>query len=813
MSFIVSILNFFRKFRKIKKKLKGRKFNIKHILILIWNSFYPLLIEISLLIVVVVILIYSVTGAVGELFNALKNMSGSSSYDTAFYDSLTDAQLEELSDTYGASLNPKKISKYINKANQSVSNTISGTKIIQEGKNGLVEKESKSTVTVDTSKYANLYRLNWEFIAAIDLANFTATEMETTTAIDNANKLFPEFEWNNNYSKDTIDTYKQWEEVYEYDEVTGETKQVKNTLSESPEIFKTTKIPISIPKKVKTLFGDYNYSVREDVVIKDTGYSNPYIVEEEVSTKEVFDKYVNDYSKPIYYKEDVLIVKKAGTYEGDSDYKEYSVPVNVNNDFDTRKTYNYIGEDGDYYVYEYNRFWLLRKKLYIPKYAISEGEVGGSLEFARYDVEEIPTGEYEQKKKYKTITITKRIIKKTKQKIVEDIANDPKLNFEPTKFITYLNQNNLKVDDLELVREILLNVPTGNYLLDNIDRIISGSYGDIGNSGGGSGVTNPADMSGFNTLIPLFIQWDSRWANYPYAGETVGIAGCAITSTSMVLSGLGADLSGELGKYDKNRNGILEPDEVADYSTEHNHAAWNQGTYQSLYADIGAKAGIKITQSRNFNEVYEALGKGKVVITSVGPGTFTNASHLIVLTGLNSSGQITVNDPNSKEKSKAWDKNVISSEADAYFIAENPRYVTESFVATAYYAFTWDDAAKIGTQEAIDEATLQGGNNSTASGLYVLDKDLRDKIIAVDRNKIPLKSKVFINYPSEYKNVKLPDGTTTTTDGWYSAEDTGGAINENRIDVYMGAWGRSPQYKDLALKFGRRNVTLRYLKR
>ena len=56
----------------------------------------------------------------------------------------------------------------------------------------------------------------------------------------------------------------------------------------------------------------------------------------------------------------------------------------------------------------------------------------------------------------------------------------------------------------------------------------------------------------------------------------------------------------------------------------------------------------------------------------------------------------------------------------------------------------------------------------------------------------------------------MPDGTKVSLDGYYSAVDTGGAIKQNRIDVYMGAWRVNPQYKSLAYEFGRRNVTIRY---
>jgi len=60
--------------------------------------------------------------------------------------------------------------------------------------------------------------------------------------------------------------------------------------------------------------------------------------------------------------------------------------------------------------------------------------------------------------------------------------------------------------------------------------------------------------------------------------------------------------------------------------------------------------------------------------------------------------------------------------------------------------------------------------------------------LAVDPNEIPLGSWVFIPYFEDKPNK-----------GWFYAEDTGGAIKSNRIDIYM-------EDLDDALKFGVRQL-------
>ncbi|MBN8193230.1 LysM peptidoglycan-binding domain-containing protein [Bacillus sp. NTK074B] len=83
-------------------------------------------------------------------------------------------------------------------------------------------------------------------------------------------------------------------------------------------------------------------------------------------------------------------------------------------------------------------------------------------------------------------------------------------------------------------------------------------------------------------------------------------------------------------------------------------------------------------------------------------------------------------------------------------------------------------------------ADCEGCSGTTATGLN-LKENPDAKVIAVDPNVIPLGSKVYV------------EGY-----GYATAEDTGGAIKGNRIDVFLPS-------KDQAVDFGRKTVNVKIL--
>ena len=83
------------------------------------------------------------------------------------------------------------------------------------------------------------------------------------------------------------------------------------------------------------------------------------------------------------------------------------------------------------------------------------------------------------------------------------------------------------------------------------------------------------------------------------------------------------------------------------------------------------------------------------------------------------------------------------------------------------------------------------------------EASLIDRYIAVDRNKTPLGTKLYIEFPEDIRYITY-NGVPFDLNGVYTAVDVGGAIKGNKIDLYVGSFGQ--QYVDLAYKIGRRNV-------
>ena len=89
----------------------------------------------------------------------------------------------------------------------------------------------------------------------------------------------------------------------------------------------------------------------------------------------------------------------------------------------------------------------------------------------------------------------------------------------------------------------------------------------------------------------------------------------------------------------------------------------------------------------------------------------------------------------------------------------------------------------------------------TASGVSLKDHTRESAMaIAVDPNQIPLGSKVLIVFE---------DSTRAKYSGVYTAVDTGGSINGNRIDIFFG--DEKENVSDEALNFGRSMAKVKVL--
>ena len=150
----------------------------------------------------------------------------------------------------------------------------------------------------------------------------------------------------------------------------------------------------------------------------------------------------------------------------------------------------------------------------------------------------------------------------------------------------------------------------------------------------------PIDLK-INDEIPLFIQWDKRWAYSPYGKEIIGTAGCGPTSLSMVTVGL-------------TNNSKYNPRYVAKYAIKNGYLDGSKTTWSLMEKGCNA-FGIKATEvPLDKNMMIKKLNNGNPIICSVRPGDFTSTGHFIVITkAIND--QFCVNDPNSRENSqRTW---------------------------------------------------------------------------------------------------------------------------------------------------------------
>lgn len=321
-----------------------------------------------------------------------------------------------------------------------------------------------------------------------------------------------------------------------------------------------------------------------------------------------------------------------------------------------------------------------------------------------------------------------------------------------------------------------------------------------------------ADLGGSSTgssagMIPIFYQWDKRWGSNSYAGSTMDKLGSAPTSLAMVVSGL----EGKLGSYDKNKDGILEPDEAASYlkysgvvkDTDANDV------FQKAASSFGLT--IKHYSKAQYSSVISELKAGYPVIANVhgssgisygSPGsTFTQGNHYIVLTDIDSGNKVTVHDPLNKnnQNSRTWDmSSIIAPETSDYYVFNNPSIVYKSGVATAYTG---------------DNIGQNGGTLAAWKGMNLSSKNLSNHLIAADKS-IPFGTLVIVKVPENKRYWKMSNGQKVDANGAYVVVDRGGAITNTHIDIYFGSgsYYNTASGGGIANQFGRVSIKLRVSK-
>lgn len=157
-----------------------------------------------------------------------------------------------------------------------------------------------------------------------------------------------------------------------------------------------------------------------------------------------------------------------------------------------------------------------------------------------------------------------------------------------------------------------------------------------------------------------FTYYEQTWAaysSYPYGYNTVGSHGCGPTSMAMVITNL---------------TGItVSPKYMADWAVNNGYYVRGRGTAYGIFPAASAAYGIKCSTISCYDKaaVVSALQSGKLLITVVGYGDFTNGRHFLLLRGITADGKILVADSGKYENClQEWDYNrVISQVANSYF--------------------------------------------------------------------------------------------------------------------------------------------------
>ncbi len=156
---------------------------------------------------------------------------------------------------------------------------------------------------------------------------------------------------------------------------------------------------------------------------------------------------------------------------------------------------------------------------------------------------------------------------------------------------------------------------------------------------------------------PLLLQYDSRWATFPYGTGTMKSSACGPTSFAMVITAL-TDITN------------ASPPMVATYSMNHNYYVTGCGTSHALFTVGCSDFGLYCNEiGVDEYQMKAAIDRGEMLVLSVHYGNFTHsgAGHFIVIYGYNENGFM-VNDPGSYERScKYWPYDVIAGDINKIY--------------------------------------------------------------------------------------------------------------------------------------------------
>ncbi|MBR2524777.1 MAG: C39 family peptidase [Clostridiales bacterium] len=183
------------------------------------------------------------------------------------------------------------------------------------------------------------------------------------------------------------------------------------------------------------------------------------------------------------------------------------------------------------------------------------------------------------------------------------------------------------------------------------------------------------------TDVPLLMQTDPRWSSNSYAGSTMADSGCGPTCLSMAALYLTGD-------------GSYTPVEMALYAETNGLTSEGDGSEWTLITAGAAHADLSCAEVPKEKIVMQRLAaSGVPMICAMGPGSFTQSGHYIVITGLQDN-KFKVNDPNSQENSsRTWSYDEISDQIRNTWALWGTKLNSQQFTVTESGINVRDDSS------------------------------------------------------------------------------------------------------------------------
>ena len=164
--------------------------------------------------------------------------------------------------------------------------------------------------------------------------------------------------------------------------------------------------------------------------------------------------------------------------------------------------------------------------------------------------------------------------------------------------------------------------------------------------------------------MTYYSQEDPRWGTYLYGGsDPLSVYGCGPTAAAMVVNAFAPrqEAAAALAAYENASSAdssSWEPPVLAEWAAANGYYAPQSGSYHALIPDVLSACGLTVTSvaDRSAAQAAALLSSGHILVALMGPGTFTDDGHFLLITGLREDGAVTIADPKSYAHTRqTWD--------------------------------------------------------------------------------------------------------------------------------------------------------------